>query len=139
MGRYLKQAQHNESFHSAINTHFASSFFDWKITCLFYAAIHYLKELGDFNGLDIGHSHTDIEVNVSPHKGATLMPIPDTEWTMYRNLYRYSRSARYTGFATDEKTFEACRALDYKYSLADFTAFKQFVTQQTSPPMLPQP
>ena len=55
MQQYLNQANHNQKFHDCINSEFPGHFCDWKITVLFYIAIHYLKALADKKNFDINN------------------------------------------------------------------------------------
>lgn len=64
MQQFIDQAIHNEKFHECVHTNFTDSFFDWKITILFYTAIHYLKALAAKRNIDIGNTHADIERNL---------------------------------------------------------------------------
>lgn len=53
MDRFLNQATHNEEFHSCLCENFTEKFYDWRITSLFYTAIHYLKALALKRVIDI--------------------------------------------------------------------------------------
>src|SRR6476619_3990067 len=55
--KFLNQARHNEDFHNSLCREFEHSFFDWKITCLFYISIHYLKALAVKRNKYIGSHH----------------------------------------------------------------------------------
>lgn len=57
MDRFLNQATHNEEFHSCLCENFTEKFYDWRITSLFYTAIHYLKALALKKVLTLG-KHT---------------------------------------------------------------------------------
>ena len=52
MSQYLNQAEHNEGFYAVMCSYNASSYYDWKITCQFYVAIHYLKALAEKRGIN---------------------------------------------------------------------------------------
>lgn len=128
----INQAEHNEKFHSTICSHSKDKFFDWKITCLFYVAIHALKALAKKNGKNIGATHKQIEISVSPQKSATIMPLPQKAWDNYHNLYRYSKTARYSGF-TEETTFEKLKEMDHNHCLQCLNGFKGYIKGQGVP------
>lgn len=132
MQEHIKQAEHNEDFHNSICSYSSNRFYDWKITCVFYIAIHYLKALASKNNVNIGTSHFDIEKSVSPQKNATIMPLSKNAWNNYRFLYRYSRTARYSGF-TDENTFEQLKQNDYNHCLQCLAGFKGYIKGQGVP------
>lgn len=129
---HLNQVQHNEKFHLSIHSSFADSYFDWKITCLFYVAIHCLKALAAKQGVIIGNTHKEIEESISPLKPNPIFPISATAWNNYKNLYRYSRSCRYNGF-TNEQSFEATKRIDHNYSIQSLNKLKGYIKGQGVP------
>ncbi|WP_166922660.1 HEPN domain-containing protein [Flavobacterium poyangense] len=130
MNRFLTQASHNENFHSCICEKFSDNFYDWKITSLFYTAIHYLKALASKRGIDIGQTHHEIELNVNPDRHNSSMRISKTVWKEYKNLLRYSKNSRYDGINTDSETFEALMKSDYEYCLQHLDNFKKYMKGQ---------
>ena len=129
MHQHLEQANHNKNFHDCIETQFAGQFYDWKITVLFYVAIHYLKALADSKGVDIGETHFDIEHNVNPDRHHAKMRIKKGAWREYKNLFNYSRTARYEGI-TDIATFEQLKQVDHSYCLTHLDNFKKYIQGQ---------
>ncbi len=129
MQKHLDQAIHNQEFHTCICDSFEEQFFDWKITVLFYVAIHCLKALAESKGIDIGSTHFDIEKNVNPEKYKPSMSISKNAWYEYRNLYNYSRTARYDGI-TDPDTFELLRKQDHLHCLRHLEKFKMYIENQ---------
>ncbi|RYM32099.1 hypothetical protein ERX46_15565 [Brumimicrobium glaciale] len=75
MDRYLNQANHNEEFHNCICENSPDKFYDWKITSLFYTAIHYLKALALKRDINIGQTHHEIELNINPDRNNSSMRI----------------------------------------------------------------
>lgn len=105
---YKQQAKHNELFHSATCAHFPADFYDWKITILFYAAIHYVKALGNQLGIDVGNSHLDIRNNIKPPDRPgriPSMPFNKGAYGLYDYLYRASQLSRYNGIADHSGIF----------------------------------
>lgn len=124
--KFLNQARHNEDFHNSLCREFEHSFFDWKITCLFYISIHYLKALAVKRNRYIGNHHAEINRNIKsgPHNPA--MPISRTACNNYMQLFHHSQTARYDGFE-DLATFNELKRDDYQQALQWFDAFKKFV------------
>lgn len=132
MQQHIDQASHNKKFHDSIDTQFGSQFYDWKITVLFYVAIHYLKALASQKGIDIGETHYEIEQSVNPDRHAAKMRINRNAWREYKNLFNYSRTARYEGI-TDFATFEKLKQIDHSYCLKHLENFIKYLRSQGLP------
>lgn len=130
MDKFLNQASHNEKFHQCICQNFTDKFYDWKITTLFYIAIHYLKALAEKRGIDIGQTHHEIEQNVNPKKNNASMRIRQGAWMEYKSLLNYSRTSRYDGIVSDFETFEVIMENDYKMALKNLDNFKKYIEKQ---------
>jgi len=81
---HLAKAGHNEKFVAAI----VDPFWDWAITGIFYAALHYLMAFLATKG---DHPGTHQVRNSHIHRDATLKPI----YVDYRELQNESEDARY--------------------------------------------
>lgn len=123
---HIQQAKHNEKFHECICEQFPDRFFDWKITVLFYQAIHYLKALAAQKGLRIGDTHHEIELNINPDRPKNVMPITRGAWREYNSLFQYSQTARYNG-VTDFETFEKLKEVDYGFAKKNLENFKKYL------------
>ena len=132
MQHHLDQASHNQDFHDCIAREFSTKFYDWKITTLFYTALHLLKALGDKRGINIGSTHQDIEQNCNPDRHNCKMAINKNAWKDYKSLYRYSHTARYEGI-TDVSTFETMMQNDYQYCKIHINSFKKYLKGQGLP------
>jgi hypothetical protein len=129
MQQHIDQAKHNNDFHDCIESNFSGRFYDWKITVLFYVAIHYLKALAANRNIDIGVTHYDIEHNVNPDRNGKKMQISRNAWREYKNLFNYSRTSRYEGI-TDITTFEKLKQADHSYCLKHLDSFKNYIEGQ---------
>jgi hypothetical protein len=123
---HILQAEHNEKFHDCICEQFPDRFFDWKITVLFYQAIHLLQGLADKKGILIGDTHYEIERNINPDRHNASMRLSKGAWREYNALYQYSQTARYDGI-TDFETFERIKQVDYGYCLKHLDNFKKYL------------
>jgi hypothetical protein len=129
MKHHLNQAAHNQNFHNVICSNFKVQFHDWKITILFYVAIHYLKALAASKKIDIGTTHFDIELSVNPDRPNAKMKITKNAWREYKTLFNYSRTARYEGYS-DSNTFEQLMQNDHKFCMIHLENFKKYVQGQ---------
>ena len=129
MQKHLDQAAHNQIFHDPIDGNFSEQFHDWKITVLFYVAIHYLKALAAKRKINIGETHYEIELTVNPDRGSSKMKITRGAWREYKTLFNYSRTARYEGI-TDFVTFEKLKKADHYYCLQHLENFKKYIKGQ---------
>lgn len=132
MKQHILQAQHNEAFHDNIVANFNDQFFDWRITVLFYVAIHYLQALAAMRGIHIGDTHYDIELSVNPDRNNNKMAISKAAWREYKNLFNYPRTAHYEGI-TDFATFERLKETDYNFCLRHLDKFKKYIQGQGLP------
>ena len=130
MSKFYNQAIRNEEFHNSLVEKFNKKYFDWRITTLFYSAIHYLKNLAESRKIDIGQTHIEIEKNVNPEKPNPKMSITKNAWREYKSLLNYSRTSRYEGINTDIDTFEEIMNVDYKNCLIHFEKFKKYIENQ---------
>lgn len=129
MQNHIDQANHNRDFHTCIEDNFSQKFCDWKITVLFYVALHYLKALASKRGIDIGETHYDIEKSVNPDRPGSVMKITRSAWREYKNLFNYSRTARYEGI-TEMNTFQNLKEIDHGYCVLHLENFKKYIEGQ---------
>jgi uncharacterized protein (UPF0332 family) len=129
MQEHIEQVKHNQKFHECIVNNFNSQFFDWKITVLFYVAIHCLKALAAKRKINIGETHHDIEKSVNPEKPNAIMRISKNAWREYKTLFNYSRTARYNGI-TDFATFEKLMEIDHSNCITHLDNFKNYIIGQ---------
>lgn len=97
MEHHITKAQNNERFLLFIEESIKDDFIDWKITVIFYAALHYIKAFLKKNKIIIGQSHSEIE---SAIKAGGKFPLPPDIYDIYHDLYRTSREARYVAIYT---------------------------------------
>src|ERR1039457_2916731 len=116
MKRFLEQATHNHDFHDCLIKHFPDTFYDWKITVLFYIALHYLKALMKHRGQKVENTHWDIQNEVNPDEPKAKCKISKTAYKNYYKLKQYSENARYEGVIDEDiQVFEESCKLDYSY------------------------
>lgn len=129
MQKHLDQASHNQNFHNCIEGEFTDNFFDWKITTLFYVALHWIKALGVKRGYDLGETHYEIERNINPGRDDAPCKISQNAWRNYKYLFNYSRTSRYEGF-TDISTFQKLMQADHNYCLKHIEFLRKYVEGQ---------
>lgn len=101
-------------------------FTDWKITYLFYVALHYLKALAASKGINIGSDHQTIESSVRPGRHKLVMEISREAWRNYSLLKQASNAARYEGFS-DDLIKQRLLNDDHEKCLIALAAFRQYV------------
>jgi len=126
MDFFITQIKHNEHFYDCVCVNYPDNFFDWKITIAFYIAVHYLKALATKQGVVLSSSHFDVEKQVNPDKRNELGLIRHA-WDWYYNLYLASRSARYSGFTSDHKTYMATKEADFRHCEKCLRKFKNYM------------
>lgn len=126
MKRHIKQAEHNKDFHDCMKSTFSERFFDWKITAIFYIALHCLKALSIKLGVDIGHTHTEISKSIDPDNPGRSMSVSRGAFRNYRNLYQYSKTARYEGIL-DLDTYEELKKTDYEFCVSHLKVVQEYI------------
>jgi hypothetical protein len=126
MDEFAIHANHNHLFYDGICTQYPDTYFDWKITILFYVAFHYLKALAKHRKKEIGQHHVEINRNIRSGSHYPTMPISDRAYDNYMNLFHYSQTARYEGMP-DIATFNVMREADHGHALKCFKEFKAFI------------
>ena len=131
MNKFFTQAQHNSEFLNLIDKQFPDTFFDWKITVLFYVSIHLLKCLGAKRGVNIGDTHHEIQSSLDPKRcgNKQIFPFPEKVWIAYRRIHQYSKSSRYDGIE-DEKIVIAAQKKDYEECLKHFAHLIAYMKSQ---------
>jgi len=97
MKSHLERAKANERFLAFIDDNEGDDFSDWKMTVLFYCALHYLKAFLILNKKPLGHSHTEIDSIINPCSTSAKFPFPQKIYDYYNVLYQNSWEARYSG------------------------------------------
>lgn len=99
MQQHLNKAKHNEKFLSLVEANSPDNYFDWKITIVFYIAIHYIDAYFASHNDSI-HSHEQRRHKLENGGNSVSMAFIDN----YDNLYNICRNSRYNGFR-DEAAF----------------------------------
>ena len=132
MKSYVDQGKHNESLLSHLKTTFPDTYFDWKITIIFYSAIHYLKAYAALNKKNIGVTHQEIFNNTDSHNKNAVFPIQKGAFILYKDIFHYSKNARYNGMI-DSSTFEILMKKDFQECEILFEKFKKFLISKRVP------
>jgi hypothetical protein len=102
MREHLEKAKSNEKFLLFIEQNAVNDFYDWKITVIFYIALHYIKALLKFKKKPTGYTHFDLDKIINPCKPSASCPFPQDKYDCYNDLYIDSRNARYSPvYSTD--------------------------------------
>lgn len=134
MVEFINHARHNENFHRELQNLSFNDYADWKIICLFYVAIHYLKALSKHRNKKIGESHKEINYNIgnNTRNGKPTMPINTTAYSNYIALYSYSQDARYEGY-TDFALFKGINEGNYNHAVKCLEDFKKYISTSGIP------
>lgn len=94
IAEYIKQAEHNAEFAQYIREK-RSQYIDWSVTCLFYAAVHFVNAYFEKFGIPIPRRHRgDLG---APGRTNIVQSDPQLSaiYPEYRHLDDESRDARY--------------------------------------------
>lgn len=125
MQEHINQAQHNEEFLKAIEDKFPDYFFDWKITVIFYIALHYLKAYNQFNNARIGSSHKELNFNANPANEKALNPLSTKAFNHYFDLFNSSYNSRYIGLLDRKNTINLLK-FNYWQAKTDLEELKKY-------------
>jgi hypothetical protein len=129
MRKHLDQALQNEAFLADLNKQFPKTYFDWKTTALFYAALHYVLAYAAFRRKNIGNSHREMLDNSNPALSTATNPLRADVYTAYNYLYKLSRTARYTVF-NDERIKSLTMQTSYLEAMEYLSEIKKYVKAQ---------
>lgn len=114
--KHYKQAVHNYRFFCEVHSKLPQAFYDWKITVLFYTAIHLLRALLAEREAEIESSHFALRGAINPKNPHAESPVKKHCYNSYVILYNASLEVRYSGFLQPEKRqlhlkrkFDTCR------------------------------
>lgn len=126
MQEYIDKARHTQDLHDFISEKVPGKYSDWKITLLFYVAIHLLKAFAAKRGVDIGNTHERINSNLNPGSKNKVIEIERGMWDEYFSLYQYSRNARYDGIENKD-AFDSIMKNEYSEAIKALTRFKLYL------------
>ena len=126
---HRNQVLENEAFLRALDTHIPDRFFDWRITVMFYIALHCLRALSVHKRVTWGASHQSMFVAIDPDDSRAVMPVPRDVYAAYQQLYRNSRMVRYQGFS-DYSTYLARSRSMYGRCIGLLAIVKNYVVAE---------
>ncbi len=132
MKSFVAQGKHNEDLLHHLKATFPDKYNDWKITIIFYSSIHYLKAYAALNKKNIGVTHQEIFKNTDSHNKSATFPIQKGAYLLYKDIYQYSRTSRYTGMI-DAATFEILMKADFDECEKHFDKFKKYLIAKKVP------
>lgn len=101
MRSHIARAKSNEKFLKFIDQGASSDFTDWKITVIFYTALHYLRAYLLFKKIRVPRSHKLIDTIINPSNPSAIHPLPKV-YNRYNALYQNSWESRYSGVYTND-------------------------------------
>lgn len=129
MHRYIRQAKHNHDFHDCLIEHFPKQYFDWKVTVIFYIALHGLNAFLLKQRQPVSNTHYDTKNKVTALIRQHRIPMTETEWKIYNLLYQSSHNARYDGVLDTEQSFEMALEIDYLHCTGELIKFNTFLSK----------
>lgn len=129
MKEHIDRFKSNHEFLCGIEKNWPKDYNDWKITIIFYCALHLIKAYCKLNKKNIGFSHTQILENIDPSNTKALLPISVEAFNAYHDLYLLSKNSRYLGLYNDGTQLVL---LDYnlKQAKTDIEIIKVFLTKE---------
>lgn len=107
--KHVKQAHHNFRFFCEVHSKLPDLFYDWKITVLFYTAVHSLRAIMAQRDVIVDNSHYDLRKNIDPKNNIATKPVKKFCFNAYVVLYNASLESRYAGFISPAKRLDYLR------------------------------
>ncbi len=101
--KHYNQAVHNYRFFWEVHSKLPGAFYDWKITVLFYTALHLLRALMRKRGIEVSDSHQGLSAVINPNRSDPVSPVKKHCYDSYKILYNASLEVRYSGFLNPDK------------------------------------
>jgi hypothetical protein len=112
----LLQARHNEAFLGNLEENFPDFFNDWKITVVFYTALHLVLAFAEHSGVKIGNEHKEL-FKAMKARGSEIpnLDVDEECASDYGSLFSVCRIARYRGIE-NPNLFERIKRRDLDFS-----------------------
>lgn len=131
MNPHTEKALHNVAYLRDIEHSFPTAYYDWKITTLFYIALHLIHGLAHQTKKQIGQTHDEVLRNIRPTipgRTSPTMPFTQIHYEMYYRLYELSRIARYK--AGNRPVLEAINKANYEEALEIYPKLIYYIVKQ---------
>lgn len=128
MNKFYLQSQKNEELYNILQAEHPDDFNDWKITLLFYSALHLLKALASQKGKLslIGTKHQSQLNSISPK--SFIMPFSHEAHGLYRLLMNECHAVRYSGYI-QESFYETNLKNKLKKVHGAYFKFKKYIIE----------
>lgn len=125
--KHLDQAHHNFGFFKNLQATFPKRYNDWKVTVLFYTALHAIEAIAEHKKIDLGDSHKDREKAIKP--GSSIMPVSQSVFNHYRYIKKASVDCRYVA-PFNRKTMDEFLEKDIHSSKLSIKCIAEYVEKQ---------
>lgn len=95
MSVHLEQAKHNYQLYQSLKTSFPSDFGDWKLTVLYYTALHLVHALAEHWKTPLTGGHYDIRRSLNPDNPNRTLRVSPHFSKCFEALYKQCDIARY--------------------------------------------
>lgn len=96
--RFCSQAIKNEQFLESIEEGHPHDFHDWKVTIIFYIAVHYLTSYANTQGVNLAKHSDTFEKLYGQDGEQPELAIHQEARADYSKLFKLSRTTRYDGY-----------------------------------------
>jgi len=125
MNQNIEQAQHNEHFLNFVETQSPTLYFDWKITVIFYIALHYTKAYIYYNKIYKNtNSHKEIFEIIDFLNTNSKAKLPEKYYRKYLELFELSRNSRYNSITN--KLHKQLLEFNYKMAKENLNLFLKY-------------
>lgn len=134
MNGHLARADYNWNFQAELQHLFPQDYFDWKISAVFYAALHLVDAYAAFADIRPFNNHEQRFYHLDSSNPDAELPLSAAAFKLYRRLYRYSINARYDEIGSIE-AYEKARKNDHKDAVERFKEFRRYLKEDVGLPI----
>ncbi len=135
MKEHLGRAADIKKFFDSLCEAFPNQFEEWKVTAVFYSALHLIEALASNRNIYLGKTHEERWRSINPRPGNTdrKMQMPNQICKDYRALQEYSEVGRYRAeFDSIDAQLEIYRG-NFADGLIRFNRIEKYMNGQFKP------
>ncbi len=129
MREHTDQVAHNLALLKALDKQFPTDYFDWKVTIVFYTALHGLRAYEKFKKVRIAKGHKFLYEHSDPTNPNAVNPISQRAFDAYNLLHDASTNTRYQG-VVNPVFRKSLLEIQYKEALLNWAIVKNHLVAQ---------
>jgi hypothetical protein len=131
MTNHLDQAKHNFNFLDYLDkSNLSDDYCDWKITVVFYTALHVMRAYTLFKGKSVINSHREFHDKINPEGIHNLLDLDSNIFDIYLELYYASKRCRYAESIISGESLKKLNTVQYGNSRNHLEKILEYVNNK---------